>query len=125
MCIFLHQATEYLLKSIPLVFILYRYKEHELKFLLDMCKKYTLDLVDIFPCRTKQEESVFDLLCRAYVEARYNDNFVVTKEEIDVLILSYQESNYCCRPSKKFAATASLTTTAKLRNNPLHPTRVQ
>ena len=83
---FLHQATEYLLKSIPLVFILYRYKEHELKFLLDMCKKYTLDLVDIFPCRTKQEESVFDLLCRAYVEARYNDNFIVTKENIDTLL---------------------------------------
>lgn len=83
---FLHQATEYLLKSIPLVFILYRHKEHELKFLLDMCKKHTLELVDIFPCRTKQEEHVFDLLCRAYVEARYNDNFVVTKEEIDVLI---------------------------------------
>lgn len=83
---FLHQATEYLLKSIPLVFILYRYKEHELKFLLDMCKKHTLDLVDIFPCRTKQEEQAFDLLCRAYVEARYNDNFVVTKEEIDVLV---------------------------------------
>ncbi len=83
---FLHQATEYLLKSVPLVFILYRYKEHELKFLLDMCKKHTLDLVDIFPCRTKREEHVFDLLCRAYVEARYNDNFVVTKEEIDALI---------------------------------------
>lgn len=83
---FLHQATEYLLKSIPLVFMLYRYKEHELKFLLDMCKKHTLDLVDIFPCRTKREEHVFDLLCRAYVEARYNDNFVVTKEDIDTLI---------------------------------------
>ncbi len=83
---FLHQATEYLLKSIPLVFILYRYKEHELKFLLDMCKKHTLELVDIFPCRTKQEEQAFDLLCRAYVEARYNDNFVVTKENIDALI---------------------------------------
>ncbi len=82
---FLHQATEYLLKSIPLVFILYRYKEHELKFLLDMCKKHTLELVDIFPCRTKREEHVFDLLCRAYVEARYNDDFVVTKEEIDIL----------------------------------------
>lgn len=83
---FLHQATEYLLKSIPLVFILYRYKEHELKFLLDMCKTHTLELVDIFPCGTKQEEHSFDLLCRAYVEARYNDNFVVTKEDVDALI---------------------------------------
>lgn len=83
---FLHQATEYLLKSIPLVFILYRYKEHELKFLLDMCKKHTLELVNIFPYKTKQERHVFDQLCKAYVEARYNDNFVVTKEEIDALL---------------------------------------
>ena len=27
-----------------------------------------------------------DRLCKAYVEARYNDNFVVTKEEIDALV---------------------------------------
>jgi HEPN domain-containing protein/predicted nucleotidyltransferase len=83
---FLHQATEYLLKSIPLVFILYRYKEHDLDFLLEKCKCHTLELVNIFPCKTKQERHVFDQLCKAYVEARYNDNFVVTKEEIDALV---------------------------------------
>ena len=83
---FLHQATEYLLKCVPLVFSLYRYKEHELKFLLDMCKKYTLELVDVFPCRTEPEKHVFNLLCRAYVEARYNDNFIVTRNDIDTLV---------------------------------------
>lgn len=83
---FLHQATEYLLKAVPLVFILYRYKEHELKFLLDMCKKHTLELVDIFSCNAEVDARAFDRLCRAYVEARYNDNFVVTKSDIDALI---------------------------------------
>lgn len=83
---FLHQAAEYLLKSVPLVFELYRYKEHDLKFLLDMCRKHTLELTEVFPCRTKWEKHVFDLLCKAYIEARYNDNFVVTKEEIDTLL---------------------------------------
>ena len=83
---FLHQAAEYLLKSVPLVFELYRYKEHDLKFLLDMCRKHTLELAEVFPCRTKWEKHVFDQLCKAYIEARYNDNFVVTKEEIDTLL---------------------------------------
>ena len=41
----------------------------ELKYLLDMCKKHT-----------------FELLCRAYVEARYNDRFAVGKEVIDILV---------------------------------------
>lgn len=83
---FLHQAAEYLLKSVPLVFELYRHKEHELKFLLDMCRKHTLELAEVFPCRTKWEKHVFDQLYKAYIEARYNDNFVVTKEEIDTLL---------------------------------------
>lgn len=83
---FLHQATEYLLKAVPLVFTLYRYKEHDLKFLLEKCKKHTLELVDIFPYRTKREQHVFGQLCRAYVEARYNDDFVVSREEINALV---------------------------------------
>ena len=83
---FLHQAAEYLLKSVPLVFELYRHNEHELNFLLDMCRKHTLELAEVFPSRTKWEKHVFDQLCKAYIEARYNDNFVVTKEEIDTLL---------------------------------------
>ena len=58
----------------------------ELKYLLDMCKKHTLELESIFPCYTKEEEHAFELLCRAYVEARYNDRFAVGKEVIDILV---------------------------------------
>ena len=58
----------------------------ELKYLLDMCKKHTLELESIFPCNTKEEEHAFELLCRAYVEARYNDRFAVGKEVIDILV---------------------------------------
>lgn len=82
---FLHQVTEYLIKAIPLVFTLYRYKEHELTFLLSKCKKHTSELTSVFPCNTPKEKHLFDLLRKAYVEARYNDDFVVTKEEINVL----------------------------------------
>lgn len=83
---FLHQVTEYLLKAIPLVYILYRYKEHDLEFLLEKCKLHTLELARVFPRNTPEEKRLFKLLQRAYVEARYNDEFVVTKEDIDALV---------------------------------------
>lgn len=82
----LHQATENYLKAIPLVYILYGYKEHDLEFLIGKCKPYTLELAKVFPCDTDEEKRLFDLLRRAYLEARYNDKFVVTKADIDALV---------------------------------------
>ena len=83
----LHQATESFLKTIPLVYILYGYKEHDLQFLIEKCKPYTLELAKVFPCDTDEEKRLFDLLRRAYLEARYNKkNFIVTKADIDALV---------------------------------------
>ncbi len=88
MCSFmLHQATENFIKTIPLVYVLYGYKEHDLEFLIEKCKPYTLDLAKVFPRDTDEEERLFKLLQRAYIEARYNKkNFTVTQADIDVLI---------------------------------------
>ena len=83
----LHQATESYLKTIPLVYTLYGYKEHDLQFLIGKCKPYTLELAKVLPCDTDEEKRLFDLLRRAYLEARYNKkNFIVTKADIDALI---------------------------------------
>jgi len=68
-----------------LVYILYGHKEHDLELLIEKCKPYTLELSKVFPRDTPEEERLFRLLQRAYVEARYNDDFVVTKEDIDAL----------------------------------------
>lgn len=88
MCSFmLHQATENFIKTIPLVYVLYGYKEHDLEFLIEKCKPYTLDLAEVFPRDTDEEERLFKLLQRAYIEARYNKkNFTVTKADINALI---------------------------------------
>ena len=88
MCSFmLHQATENFIKTIPLVYVLYGYKEHDLEFLIEKCKPYTLDLAKVFPRDTDEEERLFKLLQRAYIEARYNKkNFIVTKADIDALV---------------------------------------
>ena len=83
----LHQATESFPKTIPLVYILYGYKEHDLQFLIEKCKPYTLELAKVFPCDTDEERRLFDLLRRAYLETRYNKkNFIVTKADINALV---------------------------------------
>lgn len=82
----LHQATENLIKAIPLVYALYGHKEHDLEFLLNKSKCYTLELMKVFPRDTEQGKRLFALLRRAYLEARYNKkNFIVTKEDVDAL----------------------------------------
>lgn len=83
----LHQVTEYLIKAVPLTFILYGHKEHDLKYLLEKSKQHTLELATVFPCNSEEETRLFNLLRRAYLDARYNKkNFIVTKEDIDALV---------------------------------------
>lgn len=82
----LHQVTECLIKTVILVYNLYGHKEHDLEFLLDKSKCHTLELIKVFPRDTAEEKRLFDLLRRAYLEARYNKkNFIVTKDDIEAL----------------------------------------
>lgn len=81
-----HQATEHFYKTIFLVFTLYRPKYHKLDKLGNRSKRFSRDLGAIFPQHTDFEKRCFDLLQRAYIEARYNRHFVVTKEELEYMI---------------------------------------
>ena len=65
---------------------MYGHKEHVLKFLIEKCKAYTLELAKVFPLDTEEEKHHFELLERSYIEARYNDKFVVPKEVVDALV---------------------------------------
>ena len=82
----LHQATENLLRVIPMVFILYGHKDHNLTVLMKACKEYAPEIFKVFPRDTPEEERLFKLLERAYVESRYNPDFEITKEDIDALL---------------------------------------
>lgn len=83
---FLHQSCEYLLKAVRLTYTLYTKKHHDLLKLLSVVYKYAPEgFFKIFPRQTKEEIRLFELLKAAYIEARYNPKFVVTKEDIDVL----------------------------------------
>ena len=54
--------------------------------LLGATSKYSPELKKIFPRKPQEEKRLFELLRLAYVEARYNPKFVVTKEDIDALL---------------------------------------
>ena len=69
-----------------MVFILYGHKSHNLSELMNVVKKYTTEIFEVFPRDTPEEKRLFDLLQRAYIESRYNPDFEITKEDIDALI---------------------------------------
>ena len=82
----LHQAFENYYYAIRLTFTLRNNKQHNLSKLSSSTKRYAEDLATVFPQDTPEEKRLFTLLKSAYVEARYNPYFVVTKEDIDALV---------------------------------------
>lgn len=81
----LHQTCENYFYALRLVHTLKNSKQHNLSKLLGATHKYSPELRKIFPRHTKEEKRLFELLRLAYVEARYNSKFVVSKEDIDTL----------------------------------------
>ena len=83
---YLHQSTESLYNAILLVFAGYKPKLHDLEKLGGMVRVYHDDLLKIFPIDTPERRECFELLCAAYVDARYNKNYSISKEQLDYLI---------------------------------------
>lgn len=81
----LHQATERYYTTILLVFTDYRPKDHNLETLsikAEMCDKRFV----VFPKETEEEKGLFELLKKAYIDARYKlDEYTITKEELSYL----------------------------------------
>ena len=81
----LHQATERYYTTILLVFTDYRPKDHNLETLgikVEMCDKRFA----VFPQTTDEEKRLFELLKRAYIDARYKmDEYTITKSELKYL----------------------------------------
>lgn len=82
----LHQACENYYNSIILTFTLYSAKEHNLGELSGATKAHFLEIGKAFPRDTEEEKRLFQLLVDAYIQARYNKLFVVTREDIEALL---------------------------------------
>lgn len=82
----LHQVCEKLYNCILMVFTNYRPKNHRIQDLRGMVKRFSMELAAVFPQNTDAEKVCFDLLCRSYIEARYNNDFSISKEQLEYLI---------------------------------------
>ena len=82
----LHQACERYYKTFTLVYSGIRPKSHELKVLGAMVRSCSREFANVFPTHTFEDNKAFDKLCRAYIEARYNRLFTVSKEQYEYML---------------------------------------
>ena len=82
----LHQATERLYHGFLLVQTLYSPKSHRLNFLRSQCEQADERLKVAWPRSTRFEQRCFELLRRAYVDARYSPHYRISDEELSWLI---------------------------------------
>lgn len=81
----LHQAVERFYGTIQLVFTGYKPKTHDIEILGRLAKACDMEFGKVFPKQTGIERSRFKLLKKAYIDARYNMDYKITKEDLDYL----------------------------------------
>ncbi|RYF09748.1 MAG: HEPN domain-containing protein [Oxalobacteraceae bacterium] len=80
-----HQATERLYHCVLLVLTLYSPKSHKLNMLRSQAERLEPSLIGAWPRASRFEQRAFELLRRAYVEARYSPHYRVTEAELSWL----------------------------------------
>lgn len=81
----LHQATERYFTAALLVVTEYKPKSHNLDYLGKLAGTLAPSLRDVFPKTEREDKRLFDLLKKAYIDARYSTKYAVTADELGVL----------------------------------------
>lgn len=84
----LHQAAERAYACFLLVRTLYFPRSHNIKFLRSLAEDKEPRLVAAWPRATRIDRRRFELLKRAYVEARYSASYEISVEDLDALATS-------------------------------------
>lgn len=87
----LHQATEAAYACFLLVRTLYFPRSHNIKFLRSLSEDKEARLVDAWPRETRADRRRFELLKRAYVEARYSPSYEISVEDLDAIMQSVRK----------------------------------
>ncbi|MBY5775074.1 HEPN domain-containing protein [Rhizobium leguminosarum] len=82
----LHQATERAYHCALLTLTLYSPKSHRLKVLRSQAEAVDNRLVEAWPRDSRFSRRCFELLSRAYVEARYSSKYAISNEELAWLV---------------------------------------
>ena len=81
----LHQTTERFFNAVILTFSRYKPKTHDIEKLVRQASNLNPDFFTIFPRVTEQQKHCFELLKKAYIDARYKRDYVITREELEYL----------------------------------------
>lgn len=81
----LHQATERFLNTVILTFARYKPKTHDIERLDRQASNLHPDFFTVFPRATDQQKRYFDLLKKAYIDARYKRDYAITREQLEYL----------------------------------------
>lgn len=78
----LHQAVETAYACFLLVHTFYFPRSHNIKFLRSLAEDLVARLVEAWPREQRADRRRFELLKRAYVEARYSDHYDASAEDL-------------------------------------------
>ena len=78
-----HQAIERFYVCVLLVLTLYSPKSHKLNFLRSQAESHDQRLIAAWPRDSRFGQRCFELMRRAYVEARYSPHYKITPEELE------------------------------------------
>ncbi len=81
----LHQATERFYTAVLLVFTGYKPKTHNIETLGRKCGGCDPQFLPVFPRSDPDQDRMFKLLKKAYVDARYKSSYRITKKELEYL----------------------------------------
>jgi predicted nucleotidyltransferase/HEPN domain-containing protein len=84
----LHQATERAFACFLLVRTLYFPRSHNIKFLRSLAEDSEPRLIAAWPRASREDRRRFELLKRAYVEARYSPSYEISKDDLAALMVS-------------------------------------
>jgi predicted nucleotidyltransferase len=82
----LHQATERFYHCVLLTQTLHSTKSHNLNFLRGQAERVAPELIPTWPRANRFEKRCWELLRRAYVEARFSDQYEITAEQLGWLV---------------------------------------
>lgn len=83
---FLHQATELCCRALIASFLGIEKKTHSLHQLKKYCRRITPLVHQIFPETTTEDKRLLKLLDEAYLAARYENDFSITPDDLEILL---------------------------------------
>ncbi len=82
----LHQAAEQALRTLVQTGTGFHCNTHNIDRLIRYESMVSFQLPDVFPRKTENEKRLFNLLQKAYVDARYKESYSINLADLMVLI---------------------------------------